>query len=194
MDTAITNPILLEIPESFETDRLLIRAPLFGDGALVNEAIRESIDELRPWMPWAQQIPTVEETEMNIRRARLQFLERTDMRLHLFLKKTEQFIGSSGLHRINWQARKFEIGYWIRTPFSGHGYITEAVQGITNFAINMLKANRIEIRCDTRNIRSARVAERLGYTLEGVLRNNTCDVDGSLRSTKVFSKVIGIEF
>lgn len=189
-----TNPILLSIPEQFESKRLLIRAPLWGDGAMINEAIRESFEELRPWMPWAQQVPELEESEAGIRKARLNFLERSDLRLLLVSKETGQFIGSSGLHRINWQARKFEIGYWLRTSCSGQGYMTEAVEAITDYAIDKLSANRIEIRCDAKNIRSARVAERLGFTLEGVLRNERCNAEGSLVDAMVFAKVRGTEF
>ena len=194
MGIKATDPILFSIPESFESKRLLIRAPLWGDGVAVNEAVKESMEELRPWMPWARNIPTIEESEMNIRRSRLQFLDRTDLRLLLILKETGQLVGCSGLHRMDWQSRKFEIGYWVRTSCGKQGYITEAADAITNYAIQELQANRIEIRCDGRNTRSARVAERLGFTLEGILRNETCDVDGSLRDTMVFSKVRGIEF
>lgn len=67
--------ILLDFPESFETERLLIRAPLWGDGVSMNEAIRESIDELRPWMAFAQVIPTLEESEKVTREGRLEFLK-----------------------------------------------------------------------------------------------------------------------
>jgi len=194
MDTTNTDPILLEIPERFDSERLLIRAPLWGDGAAINEAVKESIEELRPWMPWAQNIPTIEESEAGIRRSRLRFIERKDLRLLLVNKKTGQLVGSSGLHRIDWQTRKFEIGYWVRTSFEKQGYVTEAVNAITNFAIQELQANRIEIRCDSRNSRSAKVAERSGFTLEGILRNDKCDVDGSLRNTMIFSKVRGVEY
>lgn len=194
MGTTNTDPILLEIPESFESERLLIRAPLWDDGAAINEAVRESIEELRPWMPWAQNIPTIEESEAGIRRSRLQFMERKDLRLLLVHKKTGQLVGSSGLHRIDWQARKFEIGYWVRTSCEKQGYVAEAVNAITNFAIHELQANRIEIRCDSRNLRSAKVAERSGFTLEGILRNDKCDEDGSLRDTMIFSKVRGVEY
>jgi RimJ/RimL family protein N-acetyltransferase len=187
-------PILLSIPERFESNRLLIRAPLWEDGVKMNEAIKESIEELRPWMAWAQTLPTIEESEAGMRRARLQFLDRSDLMLLLFHKETGQLVGSSGLHRIDWQSRKFEIGYWVRTSAGNQGYITEAADAITNFAIYELQANRIEIRCDDRNVRSARVAERLGFTLEGILRNDTCDVQGLLRNTKIFAKVRGIEF
>ncbi|WP_336774102.1 GNAT family N-acetyltransferase [Paenibacillus sp. MMO-58] len=189
-----TNPILLTIPESFESARLLIRAPLFGDGAAVNEAVTESIEELRPWMPWANQIPTIEESEISIRKSRLEFLERTDLRLLLIHKETGQLVGSSGLHRMDWQARNFETGYWVRTSCAGQGYISEAVEAITEFAIHQLEANRIEIRCDSRNTKSARVAERSGFTLEGILRSEKRANDGSLRDTMVFSKVRGVEF
>lgn len=185
---------MLEFAEEFETERLIIRSPLWGDGEGMNSAIRESIEELRPWIPWAQHLPTIDESEENVRVARLKFLERSDLRLHIYHKETGEFIGGSGLHRMDWEARKFEIGYWIRTSQSGKGFMTEAVEGITNFAIGPLSANRIEIRCDVTNIRSARVAERLGFTLEGILRKEKCDVEGMLRNTMVFSKVRGYEF
>ncbi len=188
------SPILLDIAEKFETERLIIRSPLWGDGAVINSAICESIEELRPWMPWAQQIPTIEQSEENVRVARLKFLERSDLRLHLFYKETGEFIGGSGLHRIDWTARKFEIGYWIRTSQSGKGLMTEAIDGITHFAIHQLSANRIEIRCDSNNIRSERIAERLGFTLEGILRSDIRDITGILRDTLVFAKVRGQEF
>ncbi|MEW9702503.1 GNAT family N-acetyltransferase [Paenibacillus sp. SI8] len=188
------NPITLSFPEAFETERLLIRAPLYGDGTVVNGAIRESLDELRPWMPWARSVPTLEESEINVRKGRLSFLERSDLRLHLYHKESGEFIGSSGLHRMNWQSRKFEIGYWVRTSWGGQGFMTEAVSGITDFARRELQANRLEIRCDAANKRSAKVAERLGFTLEGILRSENCDMTGELRDTMVFAKVRGIEF
>jgi RimJ/RimL family protein N-acetyltransferase len=172
----------------------LIRAPLWGDGVAINMAVKESIEELRPWMPWAQNIPTIEESESGIRHSRLQFLERKDLRLLLVLKETGQIIGSSGLHRIDWQSRKFEIGYWVRTSFEKQGYVTEAVHAITNYAIQELEANRIEIRCDSRNSRSARIAERSGFILEGILRKDNCDVNGLISDTMVFSKVRGVEY
>lgn len=189
----INQPILLDFPESFDTDRLTIRAPRWGDGVQVNKAIHESTAELSPWLPFAKTLPTLEESETNTRQHRLNFLARTDMILYLTDKQTGEFIGSSGLHRIDWEARKFEIGYWLRTSCTGKGYMTEAVEGLTQFAIHHLQANRIEIRCDDRNLSSAQVAERTGFTLEGILRNNKIDED-ILIHTMVFAKVRGIEF
>lgn len=186
--------IMLTIPESFESKRLIIRAPLYGDGAATYEAVQESMEELRPWMPFANDKLTAEDSEINIRQAYLKFLERTDLRLLLFSKENEQFVGSSGLHRIDWDVRKFEIGYWLRSSYAGQGYMTEAVEAVTNYAIHELAANRIEIRCDARNVKSARVAERCGFILEGIQRGDSLDVYGKLSDTMVFSKVRGKEF
>lgn len=188
------DPILISMPESFESSRLLIRAALWGDGAAVNEAVQESIAELSPWMPWAQHIPSVEESEASLRKSRLQFLERKDIRLLLVNKETGHLVGSSGLHRIDWQVRKFEIGYWVRTSCAGQGYITEAVSAIADFAVQELQAARLEIRCDSRNTQSVRVAERAGFTLEGILRNDKLDVQGALRDTMIYSKVRRVEY
>src|SRR5690554_970438 len=140
-------PILRDFPDSFDTDRLTIRSPRAGDGAELNAALRESWSELQAWMPWAAgEPPTVEESEARMREARARFLQRENLWLLLFLKGTQTLVGSSGLHRINWDVPRFEIGYWVRTFYSGKGYITEAVQGITSFAFDVLRARRVEIR------------------------------------------------
>jgi len=188
------DPILLDFPETFDTERLTIRAPRPGDGARVAEAARESLPELRPWMHWAQEDPSAEAQEARIRRRIADWMARKELLLLLFIKGTHTFVGSSGLHQINWGVRAFETGYWVRTQFAGQGYITEAVNGITEFAFTYLKANRVEIRCDSRNTRSAAVARRCGFFLEGVLRHDDLSVDGELRDTLIFSKISATEF
>lgn len=182
-------PILRDFPHSFETERLLIRLPLPGDGKLVYDAAMESLDSLQQWMIWAQNPLSEEEMEANVRRAHCQFLERVDLRFHFFDKEKQRFVGSSGLHRIDWSIPKFEIGYWCRKQCQGKGYVSEAVRGLTVFAFEILKANRVEIRVDQRNVRSRRVAERLGYKLEGVLRNHELAVDGKLTNTCIYAMV-----
>jgi ribosomal-protein-serine acetyltransferase len=76
------------------------------------------------------------------------------------------------------------------TRFGGNGYMTEAVQGISDYAFNELKARRIEIRCDTLNLKSRAIPERLCYTLEGTLRNEDISADGTrLKDTFIYAKV-----
>ena len=185
------HPIMRDFPFEFETERLTIRGPLPGDGQEMQMAIAESIDELRPWMPWASEIPTVEASESRLRQKHLDFLARTDLILLLFLKGTSKLVGSSGLHRIDWNVPRFEIGYWVRTSFARKGFVTEAVSGITKFAFEQLGAKRVEIRCDAKNVRSAAVPIRLGFAHEGTLRNDAVDHHtGELRDTMIFAKIV----
>ena len=188
------DPILLDFPDSFDTERLTIRAPRPGDAPEIVQAVIESREELLPWMPWAKDIPTVPASEARIRRAAARWMAREDLLLHVYLKGTDAFVMGSGLHRINWETGKFEIGYWVRTKFSSQGYVAEAVNGITDFAFAHLKANRVEIRCDAQNERSAAVARRCGFLLEGILRHDSLGINGELRSTLVFSKISRNEF
>lgn len=184
------NPILKDFPEEFTTERLVIRMPKPGDGKAVYEAIMASINELKPWMPFAQREQSEQDVEINIRESHISFLKREDLRLLVFLKETGEFVASSGLHRIDWDVPKFEIGYWIDSRFSGQGYMTEAVEGITNFAFNQLNARRVEIRCDEKNMKSRAIPEKLGYSLEGILKNDDRTPDTKeLRGTCIYAKV-----
>lgn len=176
--------------ESFESSRLLIRAPKMEDVLDVWNAICHSLPALREWLPFAQSAPELETTEENLREAIANFITRKDLRLHLFKKDTGEFIGSTGLHRIDWSIPKFEIGYWLATEFEGQGYMTEAVMRLEKFAFEELGARRVEIRCDEENTKSRTVAERAGFTLEGTLKNDSMSMDGKvLRNTCIYAKI-----
>jgi Acetyltransferase (GNAT) domain len=131
-------PILMDFPESFETERLLIRSPLPGDGPELHAAVRESIEELDAVAEGAQD---------------------------------RRWFGGQ------------------RAPGAGRGYVTEAVRGVTAFAFDALGARRVEIRCDSLNHPSVRVAQRAGFRLEGELHNNEVGTDGSARDTLIFALI-----
>jgi RimJ/RimL family protein N-acetyltransferase len=185
-------PILLDIPYSFDTERLTIRGPLPGDGPQLREAVLESHEELKAWMPWAVNVMSEEEYEINAREAQVKYLAREDFRMQLYLKGTHILIGSSGMHRIDWGVPSVEIGYWVRTKYAHQGYITEAVAAITELAFRVLQAERVFIRMDSKNMRSAAVPQRLGFVHEGTLRHHARDhLTNELRDTMVYSKIRG---
>lgn len=104
------NPLLLDVPLQLETERLILRASLKkGDGIIVNQAIKDSFNELKAWLPFAQVLPTVEETEINLRNAHINFLKRESFRFLIFHKDTNDFIGTMSLHGIDWDIPKSEI-------------------------------------------------------------------------------------
>ena len=191
------DPLLIDVAERIETERLVLRRPQPGDGPTLNAAVCESLDELRPWMPWAQAAPTPEESEIQCRRMHARFASREDLVMFIFERATDggegMLLGGSGLHRIDWTVPRFEIGYWRRTGQGGRGVITEAVRALSRSAFDRLVARRVEIRMNADNDRSARVAERAGFTLEGVLRQDALGVDGAPRDTRVYARVRGVE-
>ncbi|WNB90988.1 GNAT family N-acetyltransferase [Bacillus sp. NEB1478] len=173
------NPILLEVPMRIETERLILRVPLkSGDGMIVNKAIKESFNELKVWLPFAQTLPSVEETEINLREAHLKFLQRESFRFLIFHKDSHDYIGTTSIQGICWDIPKCEIGYWIHTKFGGNGYMIEALKGLTNFGLNQFQFKRIEIRCESTNHKSRAIPEKLGFELEGILKNEDLSADG----------------
>lgn len=183
------HPILREFPYQFESERLLIRGPLPGDGRAMHTAVTTAQESLQTWLPWAVDIPTAEQYEARVREGQLRFLGREDLWMLLFLKESHTLIGCSGLHNIDWSVPKFEIGYWLHTDYVGHGYMTEAVAAITDFAFNQLSAKRVEIQCDSSNGRSAAIPQRLGFVHEATLHNNfRHHLTHELRHTFIFAK------
>ncbi|TDL31737.1 N-acetyltransferase [Jeotgalibacillus sp. S-D1] len=185
------NPLKLNVPTQLETERLILRAPhQTGDGKIVNQAIRDSFYELKAWLPFAQEMPTVEETEINLRNAHIKFLSRESFRFLIFDKDNYDFIGTTSLQGIDWDIPKCEIGYWVNTKFSGNGYMTEAVKKIANFGLNTINLRRIEIRCESTNLKSRAIPEKLGFVFEGTLRQDDLSADGSkLTDTCFYSKI-----
>ena len=181
--------LLLEIPEVVETERLLLRAARSGQGAVVNEAVAESIAELRRWLPWAKEVPSAEQSETFAREAQAKWLAREMIDFSWFRRSDDLLVGRGGLHTIDWAIPKFEIGYWVRSSCARQGYATEATRALCDFARDRLGAKRLEIGSDARNMPSRRVAEKCGFVLEGILRQARRDNDGSLADACVYARV-----
>ncbi len=165
---------------------MLVRPYQEDDAQSLFEAIAESREHIGPWDPLAEAQQTIEESRDVIIRWMVQWLLREYLAVGLWDAATHWYIGGSNLRPHNWEAGYFEIGYWVRASAAGQGYVTEAVKLLVDYAFTQLHANRVEIRCDERNERSAAVARRLGFVQEGRLRNAFTH-RGELRTTLVFS-------
>ena len=182
-------PVLLDLPDAIETERLILRSPMPGDGPAMNQAILDTWDSLHRWMPWARERPTVEQTEETARQLRASFITRADLPMFMFLQDRKTVVGSTGLHRMDWSVPRFEVGYWVRRGYEGQGYVSEAVNALARFAFRTLGARRVELHCSHRNERSQKVAARCGFVLDGRLRDHGREPTGELRDTLVYSLV-----
>lgn len=185
--------INIDLPIPIITPRLLIRPPQLGDGPEVNRAIIDSFEKLHEFMPWAKEKPSLEETEHYIRLAAANWILKKNedpyLPLWIFRQDTMEFIGGTGYHNINWEIPAFETGYWLHSQHHNQGFGTEATNAITQYGFKQLGAKRITITCDIDNIRSKKIAERLHYNLEGVLKcHRRKPINNELSDTMVYAK------
>ncbi|HZZ45159.1 MAG TPA: GNAT family protein [Tepidisphaeraceae bacterium] len=180
------NGLLLDVPDRLTTERLELRVPEPGEGALANAAVVESIAEVGRWMPWARPTPTVEQTETWVRQSHAKYILRQEIPYYIFLRETEEFVGVITLFEINYAVPRAEIGYWQRTRHTGKGYMQEAVAAVVRVGFETLSMERLEIRCIAGNLRSARVAQRAGFRLDGTLRNYVRNNEGAACDYEVY--------
>ncbi|HET9653290.1 MAG TPA: GNAT family protein [Usitatibacter sp.] len=186
---ASVQPLLLDIPECVETDRLLLRATRAGMGETISQAVNESLGELKPWMPWAREPQTPEGAEIFCRTMQAKWHSRDTLDFCIVRRSDGALVGKGGLHTIDWTVPRFEIGYWVRTSAAGQGIATEFTRALAAFARASLGANRVEITCDSRNMRSRRVAEKSGFTLEGIHLRRRRDTAGELADACMYARV-----
>lgn len=177
-------------PQPIKTDRLLIRAAEPQDAQMLYQAASQSIEMLKPWMPWAKDGVTIEALTAFCRQAYAKYWLNEDVTIFFLLKINGNFVGSSGLHRANWTLRQFEIGYWGNIDYSGQGLMTEGVRALSDYAMQSLRANRVFLRIDDRNHKSWRLAERAHFKLEGILHRDELDTNGNLRDTRLYARTV----
>lgn len=188
------HPITLPFPAPIVGERVVVRPYKDADAEALRAAVEASRDRLRPWMPWADTHQHLAETRGFIAFTQADLLLRRNFVLGIFERTSGALVGGTGLHPpggvpIDWALRSFEIGYWASTAFEGRGLVTDAIRALSAAAFADLAAQRLEIRCDERNARSWRVAERAGFTLEATRRQDALDMQGQPRTTRVYARL-----
>lgn len=174
--------------ELIEHGPVTLRRYREDDVDAVYAAVTESLDHLRPWMPWAHDEPqTIEQKVELLRTFRGQFDLGQNYVYGLFSRDESELVGGSGFHlRVGDDA--FEIGYWIRASRAGQGLATESTAALTRVGFEVCEVDRIEIHTEPGNERSMRIPRKLGYLEEARLRRRLYAAPGSEpRDTIVFT-------
>jgi RimJ/RimL family protein N-acetyltransferase len=156
-----------------ETERLVVRCYQPSDAKLLAESVTESLEHLKPFLPWARNEPEpFEEKEKRVVRFRGMFDLHQDYVYGIFNPEETKLIGSTGLHtRLG--ERQLEIGYWIHKDYINQGLVTESTSALIQVAFEIIHVHRLEIHCDPDNHASASIPRKLGFTHEGTLRQNS---------------------
>jgi RimJ/RimL family protein N-acetyltransferase len=178
-------PILLDIPEQFETERLRISIHENGDGEEFFRLLQANYDHLLEELSETRTIGTMEAAEEYVRFKRVAWITRELLVPKLVEKSTGKMIGQLWIEP-NWERMIFEIGYFVAENKQGKGYITEAVKRMVAYLFNELGATRLEIRTKATNTRSIGVAERCGFVQEARLRQRSRTNEGDVVDLLIF--------
>jgi ribosomal-protein-serine acetyltransferase len=174
--------LLLDVPDSFASERLLIRRYRTGDGEMYYAAAQRNRDHLAEYEADnpIRSLASVEEAEILMRDLAAEWAARRYFFVGAFERESGEFVAQVTLIPADWELPQFSVGYWADADHQGQGFVTEAVRAACQFAFEHLQAHRLAIECDEANAPSARVAERAGFTREGQLRENKRRPDGSI--------------
>jgi RimJ/RimL family protein N-acetyltransferase len=161
------------------------------DVPLLCEAARESAPEVSVWLPWCHIDYSMEESLEWILRSGKQWDEKREFHFGIFDSRSGAFVGGVGLNELKPEHRMANLGYWVRTAWTGRGVATAAARLAAEFGFDELLLERIEILVATGNKGSQRVAQKLGAIREGLLRNRLV-IHGRAHDAVVFS-LIGSE-
>jgi RimJ/RimL family protein N-acetyltransferase len=140
-------------------------------------------------LPWAARYPLgLEEQAAELRAMRRRFDGDEDYCYGVFIG--DEVIGGCGLHTRSGPDSR-ELGYWLRPDRWGQGLATELAAALTRVAFQVDQVERVDLRCDPANQRSARVAAKLGFRHEATLRRRIRPPggDGRLREAMIWTLV-----
>lgn len=171
-----------------ETPRLVIRCWSPEDAPLVKVAEDESRDHLRTYMLWADRTPEpINEVVDKLRLFRSWFDAGEDFLFGAFSKDVpSRCIGGAGLHP---RAGKggIEIGYWTHADHLRKGIATEMAGALTRAAFEIGRLRWVEIRCASKNVGSAGIPPKLGFTHEATLKDRLTHASGEVDDALVFT-------
>lgn len=125
-------------------------------------------DQLITWFTWLHQTEIVADTEKFISNAIVEM--QNDKGLEFGIWQKGELVGCLGLHDLSLTNRRAAIGYWLDKNHQKQGIVTNSVNAIINYCFETLNLNRLEIVAATINKPSFKIAEKLGFTREGVAR------------------------
>lgn len=154
---------MLQAPEVFTTERLVLRRPRLSDA----EAIFEYASDPKVIHYMDYGLRTDVSEVVKCLESRPAEWESGSFSWVLTVKPDDRPIGTIGC-RVEGHAVDF--GYLLNQKHWGRGYATEAARTVVNWAISLPEVYRVWATCDTENLASARVLEKCGLVCEGRLR------------------------
>lgn len=173
-----------------ETERLILRSPALEDFVEWSALRRKNHDFLQPWEPlWPRDHLTWKSYRRRVIWSRRQAQHQRTIVLLLCLKGSGEIIGGITLSNIRGRpVRTATLGYWVGQKDARRGYMSEAVERVTQYSYGPLDLVRVEAACLAENMASRALLTRCGFAYEGVVRAYL-EVNGIVRDHLLFARV-----
>ncbi|MGH2788794.1 MAG: GNAT family N-acetyltransferase [Actinomycetota bacterium] len=152
------------------TSRLVLEPTRSIHADAMWHAVRSSLEELKPWMAWANDTDHPSTRDFTIAAERAWMADTSWSFTIFFAGDVAGTISLDGHDRILKSAR---VGYWVRSDLAGRGLVSEAVSAIVEFAFEVVGLHRLELHASPANAASVRVAEKIGFSRRGLLRDGS---------------------
>jgi len=176
-------------PDELRTDAFVLRRYRPDDGPLLQEAMIECAQSPSEWLQWSQDRLSAQDAAERVRKFCARWLMATDFLIAITALDGSRLLGGCGYHlRGNPVGNLIaECGMWVRPKRAGKGLGTEVLRALVYWGFSAWPWERIEWRCDDRNIASWRVAEKARMTLEGKLRHIRRHPDDTPRVSRIYA-------
>ncbi len=155
-----------------------------GDVLPLYQAVRESLPELLPWLPWAYSDYSTKDSRKWIELCARTWAKGKEYNFAIINSQDNSLIGGCGLNQVKRRARFANLGYWVRSEYTRKGVATAAALLVASFGFNELGLTHIEIGAATGNNASLRVAEKVGAIRQGIQKRKIAFRD------KVYDRVV----
>lgn len=170
-------------PETLQHAAVELRRWRSADADLCFRLVSESLEHLRPWMPWASGDYSLADAQDYVGRCETDWADGTAF--NYLITADGIPVGSAGLMaRIG--SGGLEIGYWVHPAFTGRGLATSAAAALGDAALDLDGVDHVEIHHDVLNLASERVPAKLGYAPVGTVTARFDLAPGDSGTTKIW--------
>ena len=165
--------------------QISLKALVPSDAMTIYKITDQQRDYLGEWLPFVQFTNCVQDTREFVEIA----IEDRELNKDFVYKicLEGRLIGLIGTKRTDYLNKNTELGYWLSQSHQQKGVMTRSLVSLLSHLFQECRLERVEICCASKNRKSIAVAERLGFTLEGVKRNGEWVGENTYRDLKVFS-------
>lgn len=172
------------------TERLHLSTLCLDDADELHKAVIESLGALRRFpasLPWAQEEQTAQTSREFCELACKSAEQQREFAFFIRTLSAEP-VGVIALHRIDWKAKRFEIGFWARTSKTGQGFMAEAARGVSEWAESRWDAQVIFALPDVENQRSLAVLESSSFKRVSLITAERLDPEGNPRDSYLYER------